>query len=336
MFSKHSEMMKQLNGFFSYISLWQEFLPQKIVREMPKGAIAGKDLHKYIEWPVRDKGNLKLGTIWFDEIVLQLPDDNPSFILETVERGAQLSRDTIQELERIWVPIRKYVPDYLFLGSMPAWESRHSGVVEIAERITIEETRESHPEADELGLAHEVAWAGAGLIDTVNLWFSLNDKSPCCFIPNFREKRVLEELFEADTKLETFEIFSEFMQGKLPTLSNASWNKIVELRHSEFIHRFRQKLYEVQKCIFEGEVKAVGELVEEMLRSDLKALAKSFQPAPFSTLIKGIASNWPLPIPVNPISAISSIQQIYKEYDIHKRYGWIYFMFEIENLKEKG
>ena len=326
-------MKRRLNGFFSYLSLWQEFLPLKQVRKLPKGGVAGKDLHKYLEWPVRDRGNLKLGTIWFDDIVLQLPDDDPSFIVETVERDAQLTMDTVQELEKIWVPVKKYVPDYLFMISQPLWKSKHVGLVELAEQVTREETKKQHPEADELGLAHEVAMAGAGLIDAVNLWFRLNDKSSCCFIPNVREEKVLEGLFKADTKLDTFELFSEFMQARLPNLSTISWNKVIELRHSEFIHRFRQKMYEVQKRISEGKIKAVGELVEEMLRSDLKALAKSVQPAPTSTLIKGIASNSPLPIPVNPISAISTIQQIYKEYDMHKKYGWIYFTLEVEDLK---
>lgn len=70
------------------------------------------------------------------------------------------------------------------------------------------------------------------------------------------------------------------------------------------------------------------EIFEEIVKKDLIEMAQHFRPNVSSNIVKGVVSNIPLPIPVNPISILCTGADIKKEIDFDKKYGWIYFYLD--------
>ena len=63
-------------------------------------------------------------------------------------------------------------------------------------------------------------------------------------------------------------------------------------------------------------------------RKDLIEMAQHFRPQVTKNIVKGVVSNIPLPIPINPVSVVCTGYDIMKEIDFDKKYGWIYFYLD--------
>lgn len=284
------------------------------------------------EFPFKSSG--KLATLWFDEIILQIP--NKKYIVDVTENVAQeqdWGTTTLKELQRLWVPVTKYQPEYRLLSGHP-WESNNKDLVKTAWKVTVEETKKMVPNIpnpeNERGFYHEVAWAGAGLIESVNLWMALNTQNNCSFLPESREHMILQELFSFANRKKPFDIFSEIFIHKIPDLSSFSWDDVVELRHHTFFSEFRRKMEDLQRILDSGDSRSVQQLVEDISRMDMERAFRSFQPSPIKSLIKTIASNFPLMIPINPISLVLNGRKIKRELDFSRKYGWLYFLFDLD------
>jgi hypothetical protein len=46
-------------------------------------------------------------------------------------------------------------------------------------------------------------------------------------------------------------------------------------------------------------------------------------------ILKSIASNIPLPIPINPVSIGIAVKELKEAYDRKERFGWLYFLMEL-------
>jgi hypothetical protein len=296
--------MPKSRGYLSFLKLYDDF--------MPLPSYGGK-------WSAT---SLKLASLFFDELVMNNPErpGEPSWVLSTVEKEAGVSRDTLAELERIWLPITNYLPENEFFNPK-AWVEADRTIVGAAKKVTEKETKKN------LGYLepHEVAWAGAALISSIDSWFKLIEKTECCFIPHERECEVLQSLFVASTQRHVFDIFSEVLRCRLPDLATVSWNQIVHLRHSKFLEHFRLKMYELYQLVAKGDNSAKV-LADEMIDSDLRQLAMELKPNPVITAVKGIASTV-LPA---PIAALGTARQILKESSILDKHGWLYFVIEAE------
>ena len=272
----------------------------------------------------------KLATLWFDEIVLQVPYNSIPSVLEKVAAEEGWAKSTLDEILKIQVSANKYIPEYSMLSKNP-WDSDNVELVKFAENITIQETRKMEPDIPEShpGFRHEVAWAGAGLIDGIELWLALNSIASCTFIPHLREHLVLSQLFSSEQRNKPFNIFSDVMVGKIPDLSNYSWDRIVELRHHPFFDKFREKITALNFQLDLGESESVCEIVEEIARKDMIEMIRMFRPDPSMSVIKALASNIPLPIPLNPASALFSVQDVKRQAELSRKYGWLYFMIDL-------
>lgn len=272
----------------------------------------------------------KLATLWFDEIVLQVPrEDFLEVTLDKIAEELGWSPATLQEIHHVWVPIHKYQPNYGFLSK--AWETDVPALREVAENITITETKREAPELPEThpGFMHEIAWAGAGLIEAVSLWVSLNEMGSCTYLPHQREHLVLQELFSAATRTEPLDIFSEVMLHRIPDVSTYTWEEVVELRHHQFFEAFRGKISELHKRLNKGAPKPIRELLEEVSRKDMVEMLQLLRPTPKQAVVKAIASNLPMPLPINPLSLGLGVLDVIRTRTLSKKYGWLYFLFDL-------
>lgn len=281
----------------------------------------------------------KLATLWFDEIVIQVPQKD--MLETTIDHALECSSSTRKELKKTWIPVTRCLPYYRFL-SQP-FESRKAGLVEAACRITDEETKKEWSQQSKTKFSrndpwflHETAWASAGLIDSINVWIRLNEKNPCTYLPTLREQRVLQKTFSEAVEKKPNELFSELMTRKIPDLAKYSWDNIVEMRHHEFFCRFREKMVELSNRLNSApKAQSISRFVDEISRVDMEQMLKLFKPSPKLSTFEAIASNVPLPIPINPLGVILSALDMKKQMMASKKYGWLYFLIDLPKKPEK-
>jgi hypothetical protein len=121
--------------------------------------------------------------------------------------------------------------------------------------------------------------------------------------------------------ISSIESINHFDFGKL------SWDEIIILRKSDFLKDFRKKIFE-----WTNEYLTLNNQQEFQLKIDKYIEDAKFefiekqQPKLFKTILTGITGNIPLPIPVNPVSVLASVQQIKNEMNNKKDYGWLFFI----------
>ncbi len=180
----------------------------------------------------------KLATLWFDELILQLPSPD---LLPSVVYGPKGSefKPVAKDLLRIWKPIQSELPSYSFL-SLPGnrfvanlwrsrwfrktfglwgwknpWEHKNKELVHAAQEVTEEAIKRDNPGTSYRtpGFVHEVAWAGMGLIDSVNAWSALNALQACSFLADEEESAVVNKVFASKLGDKTFDRFPVFPFG---------------------------------------------------------------------------------------------------------------------------
>ncbi len=308
-------MKKKFRGYASFVRSWQE------------------------EFPFNSSG--KLATLWFDEIIFQI--DHIKGATDVVAQWEDWDSKTLKDLNHLWIPITKYQPKYRF--SIDYLEKRfiaeHPDLEETAFRIAHKETkkevekqkRKPKSPQDHYVFAREVSYAYLGLLEGVNSWMTLNKTFPCVFLPLYRENLVIQDLFSVATKKTPFDIFSEAINSRLPDLNNVTWDEIVELRNNSCFNNFREKMIHLHKMVHSGDINSVKELIDKLQFSEMKELLLELRPSPHKFLVKAIISKIPMGLPINPISALLNTHKILKEKKILKKYGWIYFLIEIEKIQ---
>jgi hypothetical protein len=281
----------------------------------------------------------KLATLWFDEIVLQVPREDA--IKGAMQYALSCSDRVQEELEQIWIPVTKRLPDYHFLER--PFKSKKKELISVACKVTDEETKKEWSKQrakfspKDFGFLHETAWASAGLIDAVNVWMRLNEKSPFVFLPTLRERKVLQQIFSEATQRKPLELFSRILTCRIPDLSKYSWDKVIELRHHDFLDRFREKMVELSSELsLMHEKRGARNLIDEIFRADMEQMIKLFRPSPKLSAFEAFASNVPLPIPINPLGIIISANEIRKQRAVLRKYGWLYFLIDLPKKPRKA
>lgn len=268
----------------------------------------------------------KLALLWFDELILQVPDQ--SLIEKAVDyftKTERCSQKTVDEFFQCLVPISTHINNYKFLST--PYESSMPEIIDVSIHVTKEETKKYAPliSDDDPGYIHEVAWASAGLIESVNLWTELNERFPCAFLAIDREQRVIDEVFFPKKEYE-YRTFAEIITSQIPDFSQFTWERILDLRHHQYFENFRAKVAEIHHHLSDGQV--VKEVVDEIILADLQEMVRRFRPNVGGSFLKALGSNLPLPTIINPISAGLSAYETYRAIDTSKRYGWLYFLLD--------
>jgi hypothetical protein len=273
-----------------------------------------------------------------DRSIMHIPAaDMLELALPRAGEAAGLSQDVINQLLQIWRPVHEYVSGYRFCKD--PWQTPVAGLCDAAEKIArrcaLAELGISEPQPipkDAIGgYNHEVTMFGAGLIETVGLWLTLNSSFPCTFIGDESEHAVLNETLRIGTPGPLRGSSEKTFAMSLPDLTAVSWETILGLRSSPLLDAFRRKLGELQDMLPNGNENEIRDLLREVELQDLRALAISAKPRPGLASLKGIIGNVPLPLPINPASLGFSIVDTVVEHRRKKQFGWLYFLFELQD-----
>lgn len=102
----------------------------------------------------------------------------------------------------------------------------------------------------------------------------------------------------------------------MPDISEYSWDEIIEIRHHNYWTQFRKKLTELSENV--GDKMLGKDILEEIVRKDLVEMVQHFRPQVTKNIVKGVVSNIPLPIPINPMSVVCTGHDIKKEINFEK------------------
>jgi hypothetical protein len=221
------------------------------------------------------------------------------------------------------------LPNYEFLHK-GLWDQDAYITKSTVESLTKYYEEEYGPGVDQRALNHDVGWTAMGVIDAISLVGQLSSHGESFMLPTDVEDRVLKAITQPADPRGTFGLFEEVAHYRLPRLKKLPWARVVELRHHKFLENFRGAISALREELRLPGPNASHEMFAEIERKHLKELLSLLTPSVLTATAKGIITNLPLPIPVNPAGLIDSILNISRERRIAEKFGWIYFLHELD------
>lgn len=264
----------------------------------------------------------KLATLWFDNLLLGIGKELVEKVMEDVAEKEHWSVATFKEMKKIQISSECLLPSVSFMDESIIEEDYFKVATDILENKYAKEL--SNP-VTYGGAMHEISWGGFGVANSVKYWKLLNAKENCTFLPMDLEQQMLGKVFGSTMDMK-YDSFSDIIIAIIPDISEYSWDEIIEIRHHSYWTQFRKKLTELSESI--GDKKLGQDILEEVIKKDLIEMVQHFRPQVTKNIVKGVVSNIPLPIPINPVSVVCTGYDIMKEIDFDKKYGWIYFYLD--------
>lgn len=264
----------------------------------------------------------KIATLWFDNLLLGAEKELVETVIEDVAEKEHWSSDTFREMIKVQVSSESILPTISLMNESIIEDDYFTTATDILKKKYVKEL--SNPKTYS-GAMHEIRWGGFGIANSVKYWTLLNAKENCTFLPTDIEQQMLKKVFR-NTMNKEYGNFTDIITAIIPDISEYSWDEIIEVRQHNYWTQFRKKLTELSSGI---EDKKIGkDILEEIVRKDLVEMAQHFRPQVVKNIVKGVVSNIPLPIPINPVSVVCTGYDIMKEIDFDKKYGWIYFYLD--------
>lgn len=264
----------------------------------------------------------KLAALWFDKLLLGINNELVEKVIENVAEKEMWGDDVLKEVKKIQISSEGVFPKIGFTDDILIEDDKYIVAMDILQDKYKKEilTPNMHGQA-----MHEVIMGGAGITSAVKYWTLLNSKERCTYLPIDIERQFLNRIF-GNVADAGYNNFSNIITCIIPDVSQCSWNEIIEIRHHNYWLQFRKKMTDLSDSI--SDEKLNQEILEEIIRKDLIEMAQHFRPQTTKNIIKGVVSNIPLPIPVNPMSIVFTGESIMNELDFQKKYGWIYFYLD--------
>jgi len=118
----------------------------------------------------------KLAAVWFDELIVPYLGLDFESLTEKSFDHIKMEKTIRKELRKAWVPVRNKV-NYKFFDD--PWNNKNQKLSKAAFDVVKESTDKLYAKTNHrLGYHREIAWAGAGIIDSLSAWALLNSKSP--------------------------------------------------------------------------------------------------------------------------------------------------------------
>jgi hypothetical protein len=277
----------------------------------------------------------KLAHIWFDELFIQefAPALRDELFLSPALEKKEISLSVADELRKIWKVVACEIPEGAG-AFVVAKDANEKLFLDAAWRVVMNETahlddRDDRPVGG--GMMRPPAIRAdiiANLIGSLATWWTLNSMDSCGIVPEPKEQKVVDATLRV-TQNNQFGTFSRFVEQRIPDLNSLSWERVLELRHHPKLADFRKKLDTLQKELDGKDASAAAQLLQELELKDLREFAMLCKPQRRECILRGLASNVPLPIPVNPASIVLSGMEIKRTYQLDKRFGWLYFGLDL-------
>lgn len=268
----------------------------------------------------------KLATLWFDNLLLGTTKELVEKVIEDVGEREHWSNDTLKEMKKIQISSELLLPSVKFMDESIIEDDYFESAVSIMRNNYEKELSDPKIYTDAM---NEVLWGGFGIANAVKYWTLLNAKENCTFLPMDKEEQILKKLFE-NVPDSNYNNFNNVITAMIPDISEYSWDEIIEIRHHKYWTQFRKKLTELSESVQDKKLRQ--DILEEIVQKDLVEMVQYFRPHVAKNIVKGIVSNIPLPIPINPVSVVCTGHDIVQEIDFNKKYGWMYFY--LDNKKQ--
>lgn len=133
------------------------------------------------------------------------------------------------------------------------------------------------------------------------------------------------------------ETATSLLSLRIADFSDLTWSNIAELCHHSYYDSFRKKVAELTYLRSECLITEASSLAKEIFENSLLELAQLVRPQPRWTIFKAILGNLPIAsLIINPISIISGISDLKKEFKIKAEHAWIYFMIDLGLISPKS
>ena len=287
---------------------------------------------------ILDTPAAKIACLLFDEIVCQVPTRPAQGSVEVSyiwESDPTLAPETLAFLSDRFVPIQNRLPSH----RMDIFEfldrDRPGGSMSPLVTLTQEGIRSYYEailppdEASSSATGYEISKLGYYTTHCLIAWFRLQDER-CTFLGHPMEHAALNKWFRESE----FDIkgppLTEMVLGGFPNLASTTWNDVVEMKsHPNFLD-FRDKCIEVQRLVDADATLEASRLLQDAFQHTLREIATRTRPKLGLTTVRGVLSNLPMPIPVNPFSLGDAGATLAKEIDFKRKYGWLYFVLDAE------
>lgn len=280
-------------------------------------------------------GQGKLATIWFDQLVLQIPsEDLLHRVISSFKKDGSFSNETADALSKIWVPAQKIVPGWSFVDP-GVWDRVDEETGQLLHEAMQNQIRKQYGDevAGSYGEAREIALGGAGYLSAIEIWKELNKSEPSIFVANEFGAPVLEKVIYQRLEDSIFGSFSKVASVPIPNLSNIGWDKILELRNNRYFGDFRKTLKTIHDRIAKANENEVREMILELKLGEMESIVRSNEPSVGTAALNGVLDNIP-GLPANPYSIWKSTRDVLRAKDRKKKSGWLYFLLKMEDVSK--
>ena len=106
----------------------------------------------------------------------------------------------------------------------------------------------------------------------------------------------------------------------LPKAGDLTWQELFEIRCTPEAESFRRWLYS------QDWARSGNKTIQQDIIGALLEIIDDCRPNLGAELLKGVASNIPLPLPINPASVVLSLKAIGEAQQFKEKYGWSLFL----------
>lgn len=117
----------------------------------------------------------------------------------------------------------------------------------------------------------------------------------------------------------------------IPDIPPLTFNHIEAIRNSSFVDRYADY---INKTVATGRTDETE--LRKLISKNFFGLLSDVQPSTTLTTIKGIVSNTPLPILVNPAGIALAAQDVRKAIKLKRDYGWLFFLSDVHRIISEG
>jgi len=152
-----------------------------------------------------------------------------------------------------------------------------------------------------------------------------------CALVAFNQAELLagQQLVEAGS-VATGESLRDVVKAYVPSVRNLPWDAVFARRNDKRVGAFRRWLAASSRL---NETKSAR---IQRAADDLWSAVKDLQTDTKAKILKGLAGNMPLPLPVNPFSIALSAKAVRDAHQFEKKYDWLLFLHSMHDATKSN
>jgi hypothetical protein len=289
----------------------------------------------YVNTP--EERHMKMATLLFDDVYLPI---TAKHLLGVGTEFARQQNLKVEQITSVWHSVESVHPDLvaakiamtpfepptdLVFGKDGNWRRGLRGVIkaEVAKTLGVSEREVRKMEkSGEYVQRYAVAREGNALaltaVGSVVAWTMIRAYLNCTYLP-------MNEVEFAAANLILRENNSDALRAAnllLPDAGDLSWQEVFEVRERSEANSFRRWLNSRSWS------KGGSRTLEQDIVGALAEALNECRPNVGNEILKGIASNIPIPLPINPLSLCASLRSVASAQRFQENYDWCCFLVQ--------